>query len=215
MKQILILVCSILMFAQICSAEDKFDTEKMMSDLEKQYQLSKEKLEQLKPVLDEKSAELKKSIQESVNKGFSEWDKLSGKLETLSEDTDKKVQEILSSEEVQKLHEYLGKINKEAIEETKNTIVEEFVTLLALTEEQIENIKPMLEDSFNQLGDLLTQLSKDGAASLDDFKIKYKNWSEELKMKLEKTLDDKQLEKLEIHSDELEEKIRKVYVEQV
>ena len=94
----------------LAAENETFNTEKMISDLNDKIELSKEQWEKLKPVLDEKSDELKKSIDEYVDKGYIQMEKMSGKLEEVSKDTEKKLEAFLNSEEMQKLKNYLNEL---------------------------------------------------------------------------------------------------------
>lgn len=185
----------------------EFDSEKMLSDLEKKLQLSQEQLQKLKPALDAKSAELKKSIQESLDKGFIEYEKLSKKLDDVSRDAEKKVEQALTSEEMMQLRDYLRNLDKDAINKAKDSLIQEFSALLELTEEQAEKLMPVLEESFSKLAEMLDLLSEQGIKSWDDFKLKYDDLIKDLREKLQEILNNKQMESFENHSDELKDKI--------
>ena len=77
-----------LLSSPVFSAEGEFDADQMLSELEQQLQLSSDKLSKLKPALDAKSAELKKSINASVEKGFMELEALSGQLDTATREAE-------------------------------------------------------------------------------------------------------------------------------
>ena len=190
------------------STNDEFNSEKMLSDLEKQLKLSREQLDKLKPALEEKSAELKQSMHDSIDKGFVELEQFSQKLDAVSKDAEKKLKEVLNSEEMQQLRDYLSKIDRDAINRVKETLIAEFSAILKLTEEQAVKLKPILEDSFNQLAEMMDRLAREGVKSLEEFKIQYDQLTEELKKKLQDTLDSNQMESLEQHSEELKEKIQ-------
>lgn len=187
---------------------DDFNSEKMLSDLEKQLKLSREKLEKLKPALDAKSAELKQSMHDSIDKGFVELEQLSEKLDAVSKDAEKKVREVLTSEEMQQLQDYLSKIDKDAINRVKETLIAEFSAILKLSEEQAVKLKPIIEDSFNQLAGIMDRFAREGMKSLEDFKTQYDQLTKELNKKLKDTLDRDQMESLEKHSEELKVKIQ-------
>lgn len=190
------------------ASEDKFDSEKMLSELDKKLELSQEQINKLKPVIDEKSAQLKKSIDESVEKGFVEIEKMSKGLDEISKDAEKQVERVLNSDEMAQLKEYLNSIDEEAIEEAKNQLIAEMTTLLELTEEQIASLKPIFEDGLKQLEGLLERLVKEGGDSLAEFKREYEKLSKQLQEKLQQQLDKKQMDKLEKYSDERKEKIQ-------
>ena len=80
--------------------DEKFNSEQMLNELEKQLQLSQEKLAKLKPSIDEKSVKLKKAIHESVDKGFVQLEEMTEKLDSVSKDAEQKMQEFLNSEDL-------------------------------------------------------------------------------------------------------------------
>ncbi|NNK96583.1 MAG: hypothetical protein HKP41_19725 [Desulfobacterales bacterium] len=214
MRSIIISIVTVVAFLMLTAAAsgiegDEFDSEKMLSDVERKLQLSQKKLQKLKPALDAKSAELKRSIQESIDKGFIELEKLSKKLEDVSKDAEKQMEQALTSEEMMQLRDYLSNIDKDAITKAKETLILEFTALLELTEEQAEKLKPLFEDSFNKLAVMLDQLSEQGMKNWDDFKAKYDDLIKNLREKLQDILNNKQMESFENHSDELKKKIHK------
>jgi hypothetical protein len=168
-----------LSFSTTFAADKEFDSDQILSDLESQLNLSSEQKASLKPTIDAKSAELKKSLHESIDKGFIQLDKLSEKLESVSRDAEKKAGEFLNSEEMNKLKDYLSKIDKKAINEMKDSAVANLSAALELTEEQVVKLKPVLEDSFAQLGKIFNDLVKEGSRSWEGVKKQYEDLSEE------------------------------------
>ena len=199
----------VLLFTSPVYAErEQFDADKMLSDLETQLNLSGEKLDKLKPALDAKSEELKKSIHESVDEGFMQLENLSTQLDAASKEAEAKLKEALSSEEMQQLKEYLNKIDAEAIKQIRDELVAQLTEFLKLTEEQIAKVKPILEDAFNQLAEILDQLVLEGSKSLEKFKGQYDQLNQELNQKLRDTLNSDQIKSLDTHHEELRENIR-------
>ena len=191
------------------AAEQEFDAEKMLSDLEQQLQLSGDKLSKLRPAIDAKSAELKKSINATVEQGFMELGALTQQLDAASKEAETKLKEALSSDEVQQVREYLSKIDGDAIATIRDQLVAELEKFLKLTEDQVAKLKPVLEDAFNQLGEMLDGLAQEGTRSLEKFKMEYQGLTVDLKQKLADTLDGEQLKSLEMHRDELRKSINK------
>jgi len=181
----------------VSAADKEFDSEQILSDLESKLELTSEQTARLKPAIEEKSAGLKKSMHESIDKGFVQLDELSAKLEKVSRDAEKKAGEILNSEEMNKLKDYLSKIDKKAVKEMKDKAVADLSAVLELTEAQIAKLKPILEDSYTQLGDIFAGLAKEGNKSWDGFK-----------QQLQDTLDDNQMKKLEKYNEEKKVKIQ-------
>lgn len=191
---------------------EEFDTEKMLTDLENQLKLSSEELAKLKPALDAKSKELRKSINESVDRGFVELEALTSQLDAASKEAQAQLKEAFSSEEMQQLRDYLNKIDKEAIKQATDELVAQLTAFLKLTETQILELKPMLEDAFNRLGEMLSKLARQGNMSLEEFKNNYEALSEELRQKLESTLDREQIKSFNQHRQELRENIEALLV---
>ena len=187
---------------------EQFDADKMLSDLESQLNLSGEKLDKLKPAMDAKSEELKKSIHESVDEGFMQLENLSTQLDAASKEAEAKLKEALSSEEMQQLKDYLNKIDGEAINQIRDELVAQLSEFLKLTEEQLAKVKPILEDSFNQLGELLDQLAREGGKSLEKFKSQYDQLNGELKQKLNDNLNPDQIKSLDTNREELRQNIK-------
>lgn len=207
-----IYACWHIVLPAFSSENDRLNAERILSDIEEKLQLSKEKLDKLKPALAAKSAELQKGMQESVDKGFVEFEKFSDTLDTLSERAVKDMQEALTGEEMQQLKEYLGKLDKESIDRVKDTLVEEFSALLDLTEEQARKVKPIVEDSLLQLSQVVERYAKEGAKSLQEFKAEYDKLVGDLREKLKDILNKGQMDSFEKHNKELKEKAKETVI---
>lgn len=205
------LIFTTIQLSSAFAADKEFDSEQILSDLEKQLELSSEQVSSLEPAMDAKSVELKKSIHESVDEGFIQLDKFSNKLESVSRDVEKKAGEILNSEEMNKFKDYLSKIDKKAVIEMKNRAVANLSDVLELTEEQVVKLKPAIEDSFAQVGKMFDDLAKEGNKNWEGFKKQYEKLSEDLQGKLRDTLDDEQMKRLEEYNEEKKVKLQKAF----
>ena len=188
---------------------EEFSSEKMISELEKQMDLSREQWEKLKPVLDEKSKELSQELKDSVDKGFAELDKMTKKFDSMSQDAEQKVKDLLNSEEAMKLREHLAKIDKEAIDQVKEEMIADLNELLELTEEQAKKLQPVLEDSFNQLADMVQGLADEKTKEWNEFKQDFEKLTKDLYDKVKETLNQEQLQKLEKYNEEQKEDIQR------
>ncbi len=203
-----VIIFASLLVSSASAADKEFDSEQILSDLESKLKLSSDKLSRLKPAIDEKSAELTKSMHESVDKGFAHLHDLSEKLDSVSKDAEKKAEEILNSEEMDKFKDYLSKIDEKAIKEMKDRVVADLSAALELTEAQVKKLKPILEDSYTQLSEIFTELAKEGNKSWEGFKQQYEKFSEDLQEKLQDTLDKRQMEKLKKYNEENKVKVQ-------
>lgn len=190
------------------SGDKSLEPETMLSDIEKEVNLPKEELDTLKPSLDEKSNDFKQSMHDAVDKGFLEFDELLKKFKATSKDIQAKTNELLTSEEAKKLHDYLNKVDKAAIKQAKDSLVAELSALLKLTEEQAKKIEPVLSESFDDLSTLLGDFMKSGSDNIDQFIIQFDQITKELKEKLQEQLDKEQMDTLQKHNQELKEKVQ-------
>jgi hypothetical protein len=204
-----LLMTVVLSTGHTAAESEEFSSEKIISEMEKQLDLSREKWEQLKPVIEEKSKEISEGLKESVDKGYAELDRLTKKFDSMSQEAEQRVRNILSSEEAMKLREELAKIDQEAIDQAKERMIGELNELLALTEEQTKKLKPVLEDSLNQVADKIKEVAKEGAKDWNEFKQELEKLTKDLYEKVQETLDDEQMEKLEQYNEEQKEEIKR------
>lgn len=193
--------------------EQEFDTEKIMTELEEKLRLSSEKLSHLKPIIDEKSEELRKSLHETVEKGYLHMDEMSTRLDSVSRETEAKVKEFLTSEEYENFKQYLRGIDKEAITEAKNRLVEDLTEFLELTEEQTKELKPVVEETVQELNKMVESFAEEGLKNWDEFKGRYEELQRSLKEKAEDILDGEQVQKFEEYNKEKIKKIQKNLIE--
>ena len=214
-KAIIVLALShLLLLGFLClpahsSDTEEFDSEKIIAELEKQMELSREKWEQLKPVIEEKSKDLSQGLKDSMDKGMAELDKMTKQFDKMSKDAEAKMKELLTSEEVQRLRDQPAKIDKETIEKAKKKMVTDLNNLLDLTEEQAKKIEPVLEESLNELGDMIKGLADEGSRNWDEFKKDFEQMTKDLHDKVKETLDKEQMEKLEEYNEDQKEKIQR------
>jgi predicted phage tail protein len=199
--------------SSFATGEEKLTSEAIMQQLEEMVQLNSEKMAKLKPEIDATSEKLREMIHESVDKGFVRMEEFRKQFDEISRETEVKVKEFLTSEEYEKFKDLLTKIDKEAIQEAKNEIVQDLNDLLELSEEQINELKPVLEDSVNKMNEMLDTFAKDGAESWAEVASKYDEMSKELGEKLQEILDGSQLEKLEKYKKEKRNKLKDELIE--
>lgn len=202
-----VLLCILALVSNAALAEEKFDSAEIMTELEEKLELSKETISELKPQIEERSSKLKKSIQDSVDKGFLYLEKMNRQIDSVSKEAEKKIEELLSSEEYAKFKDYLAKIDREAVEETKRKLVDEMSEVLQLSKEQLAEVKPILEDSINQINEIAADLMAKGSSSWDEFKVQYKKLTKELENSLKSMLDPEQLDRLDKYNNEREENL--------
>ena len=207
----LFLLLSLFLFTPVSADSKNFDSEKMLSDLEQQLQLSREKYEQMKPefekALEQKSRELKSTINETVEEGFVELESMSKKLDAASVEAKSNLEKALNSEQVQELKAFLASIDEEAIREAREKLLNELTKQLELTAEQLEKLKPILRDYMVQASELLKQVSKNSTDAFNEYSEKYELLAKDAEARMKDILDSEQMNKLKKQIEDVRNKV--------
>ena len=102
----------------------------------------------------------------------------------------------------------LSELDEDAIKEAKERLITELSEFLALSEEQLSKLKPVLEESMTEMTEMIEALAKKGSDGWDEFKKQYQSLTDELKKKLEETLDNQQMERFEEYKQDKQDKIQ-------
>jgi len=206
-----ILLLSLILFSSASANDKDFDADKMLSDLQQQLRLSKEKYEQMKPeleqALEQKSRELKSTINEQVEEGFVELESMSKKLDAASVEARSNLEKALNSEQVQELKTFLASIDEEAIREAREKLLTELTNQLELTAEQLEKLKPVLRDYMVQASELLKQVSKDSSDAFKEYSKKYELLAKDAEAHMRDILDSEQMAKLNKQIEDVRHKV--------
>lgn len=207
---LVVTIFSVQTLAEEKKTEESLSADTIVSELEKQLNLSREKWEQLKPVLEEKSRALSESMKQSIDEGVIELNKMAEKFDQMTKDAEEKVKDILTSDEARKFREELSRIDRQALEQAKEKMIADLNDVLELTEDQIEKLKPVFEESFNKLSEMIQELAAEGSANWQEFKEDFEAVTKDLYDKVQETLNDDQMKKLEEYKEKEKEDIQHV-----
>ena len=204
-------MAALLVTAPLHADEADFDPAKMLSDLEQQLRMTREQYEKARPEMEkamqEKSRELKASIDRQVDEGYLQLEAMSKEMSQASERLRKDLEQSLNSEQAQELKAYLEGLDRQAVEDATRKLLDELTVLLALTASQIEELKPVLRDYLDQAGTLLQEFIRDSSRTFAEYRREYEAAADELRDQLNDTLDSMQMEKLDRRLDEIKEKV--------
>lgn len=204
-------MAALLVTAPLHADEADFDPAKMLSDLEQQLRMTREQYEKARPEMEkamqEKSRELKASIDRQVDEGYLQLEAMSKEMSQASERLRKDLEQSLNSEQAQELKAYLEGLDRQAVEDATRKLLDELTVLLALTASQIEELKPVLRDYLDQAGTLLQEFIRDSSRTFEEYRREYEAAARELRDQLNDTLDSMQMEKLDRRLDEIKEKV--------
>ena len=204
-------MAALLVTAPLHADEADFDPAKMLSDLEQQLRMTREQYEKARPemqkAMQEKSRELKASIDRQVDEGYLQLEAMSKEMSQASERLRKDLEQSLNSEQAQELKAYLEGLDRQAVEDATRKLLDELTVLLALTASQIEELKPVLRDYLGRAGTLLQEFIRDSSRTFEEYRREYEAAARELRDQLNDTLDSMQMEKLDRRLDEIKEKV--------
>jgi F0F1-type ATP synthase membrane subunit b/b' len=204
-------MAALLVTAPLHADEADFDPAKMLSDLEQQLRMTREQYEKARPEMEkamqEKSRELKASIDRQVDEGYLQLEAMSKEMSQASERLKKDLEQSLNSEQVQELKAYLEGLDRQAVEDATRKLLDELTVLLALTASQIEELKPVLRDYLDRASALLQEFIRDSSRTFEEYRREYEAAADELRDQLNDTLDSMQMEKLDRRLDEIKEKV--------
>ena len=204
-------MAALLVTAPLHADEADFDPAKMLSDLEQQLRMTREQYEKARPEMEkamqEKSRELKASIDRQVDEGYLQLEAMSKEMSQASERLRKDLEQSLNSEQAQELKAYMEGLDRQAVEDATRKLLDELTVLLALTASQIEELKPVLRDYLDQAGTLLQEFIRDSSRTFAEYRREYEAAARELRDQLNDTLDSMQMEKLDRRLDEIKEKV--------
>jgi coenzyme F420-reducing hydrogenase alpha subunit len=201
------------MFVASLPAHSKdFDSDKLFKDLEGQLDLASDRMDELEPqlrdVMDSKSKELNSSLEQAMDRSIIEIESMSKDLEKASEEAQKKLEQVLASEEIEKVKSFLAGIDKDAIEEARNSIVDHLTEILELTQDQISAITPVIKKDIEKRSELLKSYMNDLERDFDRFSEELEKLGKESARQFEELLSSDQLKKLEHEMKEIKERIR-------
>ncbi len=215
MKKLVIVGSMLLAFLLISpasAASNAFDTEKMLSDLEQQLQLSREKYNEMKPqleqTLEKKSRELKETVDKQVKEGFVELESMTKKLDAASVEAKRSLEKALNSDEITQLKKFLASIDEEAIKDAREKLLDELTRQLELTADQLEQLKPILRDYMTQASALLEQFTQGSKRAFEEYSEKYDVLVSDAKENTKDVLNSDQMKKLEKQLIETRDKIK-------
>lgn len=204
-------MAALLVTAPLHADEADFDPAKMLSDLEQQLRMTREQYEKARPEMEkamqEKSRELKASIDRQVDEGYLQLEAMSKEMSQASERLRKDLEQSLNSEQAQELKAYLEGLDRQAVEDATRKLLDELTVLLALTASQIEELKPVLRDYLDRASALLQEFIRDSSRTFEEYRREYEAAARELRDQLNDTLDSMQMEKLDRRLDEIKEKV--------
>lgn len=185
----------------------------LLSDIDKELNLAKDKLSELDPILEKKSDELLELVDKEVDKGFLALDSLNKEVEQKVDGLKKELESVLSDKNLQELANFLANLDENMIATIRQEIINQAAKRLDLTPEQLEKVAPILGVSLDKRGKLLEEFLKQGPEALEAFNLDNDKLRQDMNARLTKILTPKQMQGLEQWQTEVGGKIDKLFQE--
>ena len=199
--------------SDVLAQRKKLLPDNLLSDIDKELNLAKDKLSELDPIIEEKSDELLGFIDKEVDKGFLALDSLGKEVEQKVDGLKKELDGVLSDKNIQELTNFLDNLDENMIGTIRQEIINRAAKRLDLTPEQLEKVAPILGEALDKRGKLLEEFLKQGPGALDAFNVENDKLRKDLNARLAKTLTPEQMQGFEEWQTEVGGKIDKLFQE--
>lgn len=177
MRSFKVLLVSASLLLPVSAYADEVDIDRMLQEMEAQLQISQERFEAMRPklrsALEEKSKELSRTFDSALEQGLIELEQMGNRYSQATSEAADRLDELMRSDEVNKLRTYLSELDEDAIREARDQMVEEFIEVLQLTADQIEAMKPIIREKLEILGEILERYVNAGKSGYEQFRSEF------------------------------------------
>jgi hypothetical protein len=192
-------------------ASGELDPEALVGELERRFaEIEGEIPDEVRQPLEETIAELRGIIDASEQDGYADLESVAAELAAVSAALVTRLAETLSDEQMARLREFLDKIDRDAVAALRDELIERFRQRLLLSQEQLEVLKPLLENSLARLSQLREGLGE-GGVDLEEYQRRYAEIRDDIAARLREVLDDSQYESFQQWAGQADQRIREKY----
>lgn len=188
----------------------RFDGEKVLSLLDQTLNLTSVQRVEVKAVADKISRGLNDSIERWVEEGFVDLTLLSEDLKPVAEEAKTLLKDILNNEQMKEFEALLTNLDEEAVETIRTALTDRLADELTLTDDQRVELRPILREHLELVGELLNDFANHPDRSVEEFKADYNALQSDTRQKLQDVLNADQLKVLAKRQDQAREKIQSI-----
>lgn len=192
---------------------EDFESESLLSTLDKKVQLAKKDLAQAGTVLEKRSQEFLKLIDTEVEEGFVRLDAFTKELNVQVQALREDLSGVLSQQNIQDLKDYFETLDQEVIDSIHDEMIASLAERLDLAADKMEELEPIFREELQARYELLKHALEQGSEQLDEFEQQSEKLWQDMLTRLEDKLDSEQLEELRAWRGEMQEKIRRAFSE--
>ena len=188
----------------------QFDGEKVLSLLDQRLNLTSAQRTEVKDVAEKISQSFNDAIKRWEEKGFIDFNLLSQDLKPVAEEAKALLKDILDNEQMREFEAFLSNLDEEAVETIRTALVDRLANVLVLTNEQKVQLRPILRQHLEGIGELLQEFVNSPERSVEEFKADYNALQSDTRQRLQDVLNADQLAALTEQQDQVRKKIESI-----
>ena len=185
------LIIAFLSFSPITLAQSILQTESALAIAKERLKLTDQQTKELRPLI-EKRVETLRKLRNPSGGGESLWRQLQDSREKFENG----LQRVLSPEQLRRVPELHAELENDALARLREQQINDLSQRLKLTKDQADEVRPVLDQDFDQKVALMRNFRKDQAKGQESFSKALEIIDEDTEAQLDRILDDKQMSEL-------------------
>jgi surface antigen Omp85-like protein len=185
------LTIAFLSFSPIILAQSIRDSENALAIAKDRLKLTDQQTKELRPLM-EKRVETLRKLRNPSGSGESLWRQLRDSREKF----DKGLQRVLSPEQLQLVPELHSELENDALARLRERQFNDLSQRLKLTRDQADQVRPVLDQDFDQKVAVMRNFRKDQSKGQESFSKALEIIDDDTEAQLDRILDDKQMSEL-------------------
>ncbi|MEN8190040.1 MAG: hypothetical protein ABFS19_09360 [Thermodesulfobacteriota bacterium] len=170
--------------------------------------LSRDQLTEIRPIVRNFSRELLETIQTQVKQGFVEPGELVAQLDRSMTNLRTQLQTVLDEAQYREVENLIETVREKGVELARSAVATQLTKRLAITAEQLRQVRPDIENLLVELSGRLEEFSSNPERSFEDFQVVYETVTERFRSRLAEKLQPEQMAQLETLFTEVLDRIR-------
>lgn len=188
----------------------RFEGDRVLSFLDRRLGLTSAQRAEVKIVADEISQDLNAVMEAWIEEGFIDFSLLSEDMKPVADRTKSRLRDILDADQMQELQALLHGLDEEAVDAVRTVLAGRLADILMLDDAQKTQLRPILRQYLEEVGELLSDVAGNPDRSIEQFKSDYNTLQRVIRQQVQDLLRPEQLNALIKHQEGIREKIRTV-----
>ena len=187
------IVCTLLCLPGTGSAGEKYDIGAMLDSAASQWKEAEAGMKQAAALLEEKKVELMAFVEQQIDRGFLETSEVTEKIKQVVIDVETKMKGVVSEENMQRVVAAIESMGEKLEDGVNSGIIDSLSKKLALTSQQLEEAKPLLEEELQKRKQLVDQYLEKGGQAVAEFNRDNQQLCDDIGKKLKNIFSEEQM----------------------